>query len=362
MSLKKTKFYSVHESLGAKIVDFAGYQMPVQYDSSKNEHLAVRNSVGVFDVSHMGEIVVSGKEALDLVNFITTNNASNLIDGKVQYSAMCREDGGIIDDLLVYRLNENKFLLVVNASNIEKDFDWIVSKNGFDAIVSNESDDYSLLAVQGPDSRSVVSKVCSSDLDMEFYSFIEAEIAGIPAIVSRTGYTGELGYELYFKCSDSEAIKIWEAVIAAGKEYTIKPAGLAARDTLRLEMGYCLYGNDIDLESNPIEAGLGWITKFKKGDFIGRDAILKVKENGPSKKLTPLLLQEKSFPRKDYPVSLNGKDIGKITSGTVSPVLQKPIALAYIDTDIVLEGNDVFVNVRNKQIPAKIVKLPFVKK
>lgn len=362
MDGKKTKFYSIHEELGAKIVDFAGYKMPVQYESIIAEHLSVRNSVGVFDVSHMGEVVISGKDASDFINYITTNNVSKLVDGKVQYSAMCYEDGGIVDDLLVYRINENKFILVINASNIDKDIEWIESNNKFDVEVVNESDSYSLLAVQGPHSKSVIQKICSQDLDLEFYSFFETEISGIQAIVSRTGYTGELGYEIYFKCDEAEARVTWEAIFDAGQEYDIKPAGLAARDSLRLEMGYCLYGNEIDKSTNPIEAGLGWITKLKKGDFIGRDAILKVKEEGPARKLTPLILQEKSFPRKDYPVSKDGVTIGRVTSGTVSPVLEQPIALAYIDSDIAKEGNGVSVNVRNKQIAAQIVKLPFVKK
>lgn len=361
MDAKKTKFYSIHEELGAKIVDFAGYKMPVQYNSIIAEHLSVRNSVGVFDVSHMGEVVISGKNASNFVNYITTNNVANLVDGKVQYSAMCYEDGGIVDDLLVYRLNENKFLLVINAANIDKDIEWIQNNNKFDAEVTNESDTYSLLAVQGPNSKSVIQKICSRDLDLDYYSFFETEISGIQAMVSRTGYTGELGYEIYFNGNEAAAKVIWDAIFDAGREYNIKPVGLAARDSLRLEMGYCLYGNDIDKSTNTIEAGLGWITKLNKGDFIGRDAILKVKEEGPARKLTPLILQEKSFPRKDYPVSKDGVTVGRITSGTVSPVLEQPIALAYIDSDKVQEGNEVRVNIRNKQITAQIVKLPFVK-
>jgi aminomethyltransferase len=274
---------------------------------------------------------------------------------------MCYEDGGIVDDLLVYRLNENRFLLVINAANIDKDIEWIRKNNKFDVEVTNESDTYSLLAVQGPNSKSVIQKICSRDLDLEFYSFFESEISGIRAIVSRTGYTGELGYEIYFEGDDADAKVIWDAIFDAGQEYNIKPVGLAARDSLRLEMGYCLYGNDIDKSTNPIEAGLGWITKLKKGDFIGRDAILKVKEAGPSRKLTPLILKEKSFPRKDYTVSKDGVTVGRVTSGTVSPVLEQPIALAYIDSDKVQEGNEVKINIRNKQIAAQITKLPFVK-
>ncbi len=362
MAEKKTKFFSIHEELGAKIVDFAGFSMPVQYESIIAEHLAVRNSVGLFDVSHMGEVFVSGNEAQELINYITTNDVGKLVDGKIQYSAMCYEDGGIVDDLLVYRFNENNFLLVINASNIVKDVEWINKNNKFDALVSNQSDDYSLLAVQGPNSKSVVQKICSREIDLEYYSFFEAEIKDLPAIISRTGYTGELGYEIYLKCSEAEAKIVWEAIMNAGEEFDIQPAGLAARDSLRLEMGYCLYGNDIDKSTNPIEAGLGWITKIKKGDFIGREAILNVKEKGVSKKLTPIILEEKSYPRKDYPVANNGQEIGRITSGTVSPVLQQPIALAYIKSDYAQEGNKVFVHIRNKQIAAQIVKLPFVKK
>ena len=283
--MKKTKLFDVHEKLGAKIVDFAGYLMPVQYSSIIAEHKTVRNSVGVFDVSHMGEFKVKGEHALDLIQFVTVNNASKLVIGQAQYSAMCYNDGGIVDDLLVYKLDENEYMLVVNASNIEKDFNWIKENNKFDADLTNESDEYSLIAVQGPNSRKVLEKISDKPIDIEFYHFFKAKINGIDMIVSRTGYTGELGFELYFKGDEAAAVQLWNAIFEAGKEFDIQPAGLGARDSLRLEMGYCLYGNDIDKTTNPLEAGLGWITKLKKGDFIARDVLQKVKEEGLKRKL-----------------------------------------------------------------------------
>lgn len=360
--MKKTKLYSVHEKLGAKIVEFAGYLMPVQYSSIISEHKAVRNSVGIFDVSHMGEFKVKGKEALGLVQYVTVNNASKLNVGRAQYSAMCYPDGGIVDDLLVYKLADDEFMLVVNASNIEKDFDWIKQNNKFDTDVINESDDYSLIAVQGPDSKKVLDKISNKPIDLEFYHFFHAEIAGIQMLVSRTGYTGELGFELYFLGDESIAEKVWNAVMEAGKEFDIQPAGLGARDTLRLEMGYCLYGNDIDQTTNPLEAGLGWITKLKKGDFIGRDVLLNVKEKGVKRKLVPMILEEKAFPRHGYKIVKNEEEVGHVTSGTVSPVLEKPIALGYVKSEFAKEGESVEIQIRNKNHLAKIVHLPFVKK
>ena len=273
--MKKTTFYNIHEKLGAKIVEFAGYLMPIQYSSIIAEHKAVRNSVGVFDVSHMGEVFVSGEKALDFVQHITVNDASVLFPGRVQYSAMCYPDGGIVDDLLVYKLADDKFMLVVNASNIEKDFNWMKENNKFEVELKNLSDDYSLLAVQGPNSKEVVQKICEKNLDLEYYHFMQAKVAGIDMIVSRTGYTGELGYELYFMGDEKTAATLWNKLFEAGKEYDIQPVGLAARDSLRLEMGFCLYGNDIDQTTNPLEAGLGWITKLKKQNFIAKDVLLK---------------------------------------------------------------------------------------
>jgi aminomethyltransferase len=360
--MKKTRFYSVHQKLNAKIVEFAGYQMPIQYSSIIAEHKAVRNSVGVFDVSHMGEIFIRGNKALDFVNYITVNDASILTNGRVQYSAMCYEDGGIVDDLLVYRISETEFLLVVNASNKDKDYEWMKKNNKFDVEISDESDEYSLLAVQGPNSKSTIQKICDRPLDLEYYHFFKAKIDGVDMIVSRTGYTGELGYELYFKGDDATAEKIWNAIFEAGKEFNIQPVGLGARDSLRLEMGFCLYGNDIDQTTNTIEAGLGWITKLKKPNFIGKDVLVKTKEEGPKRKLVALISEEKCFPRHGYDLSVDGKKVGHITSGTVSPILEKAIALGYVESIYAKEGTQVNFLIRGKEIPATVTKLPFIKK
>ncbi len=359
--MKKTKFYNIHVKAGAKIVEFAGYLMPIQYSSIIGEHKAVRNSVGVFDVSHMGEVFVKGEKALDFVQQITVNDASKLIPGRVQYSAMCYEDGGIVDDLLVYRLAENEFLLVINASNIEKDFDWM-KKNNLGVDLQNKSDEYSLLAVQGPNSKKIIQKLTSDPVDIEYYHFMNTKINGINLILSRTGYTGELGYELYFQGDEKIAEGLWNSVMETGKEFNIQPAGLAARDSLRLEMGFCLYGNDIDQTTNPLEAGLGWITKLKKDKFIGKEALLKVKEKGLKRKLVPLTTDEKAFPRHGYDLTAEGKKIGTVTSGTVSPVLDKPIALGYVDIEFANEGSKINFSIRGKEIPAEVVKLPFIKK
>ncbi|MDR3626059.1 MAG: glycine cleavage system aminomethyltransferase GcvT, partial [Ignavibacteriaceae bacterium] len=329
---KKTKFFSIHEKLGAKIVEFAGYQMPIQYTSILNEHRAVRNSVGVFDVSHMGEVFISGNKALDFIQYITVNDASKLFPGRVQYSAMCYPEGGIVDDLLIYKLYNGQYMLVINASNIDKDVDWMLQNNKFGVKIENKSDEYSLLAVQGPKSKEVIQKVCDKELTLEYYHFFEAKIAGHDMLISRTGYTGEIGYELYFKGDEAIAEEVWNKIFEAGKEFNIQPVGLGARDTLRLEMGFCLYGNDIDQTTNTLEAGLGWITKLNKNDFIGKEALLKAKAEGLKRKLVPLISDEKAFPRHGYDLTADGKKIGSITSGTVSPVLDKPIALGYVDS------------------------------
>jgi aminomethyltransferase len=360
--MKKTKFNSIHKKLGAKMVEFAGYEMPIQYSSIIAEHKAVRNSVGVFDVSHMGEIFITGEKALDFVQHITINDASKLFPGRVQYSAMCYPDGGIVDDLLVYKIAENEFLLVVNASNIDKDFDWMKQNNKFGVSIKNRSDEYSLLAVQGPNSEEVIKKLMNEQPDLEYYHFKKGKLAGVEMIVSRTGYTGEIGYELYFTGDESAAEKVWSEIFGAGKDFDIQPVGLAARDSLRLEMGYCLYGNDIDQTTNPIEAGLGWITKLEKPDFIGKDAILKVKQEGIKRKLVAMISDEKTFPRKGYEIILSGNKVGVITSGTVSPVLEKPIALGYVDKPYNSPGSEVSFKIRDKEFPARITKLPFVKK
>jgi aminomethyltransferase len=360
--MKKTKFYAVHERAGAKIVEFAGYLMPIQYTSIISEHKAVRNSVGVFDVSHMGEIFIRGEKASDFIQYLTTNDVTKLIPGKVQYSSMCYPEGGIVDDLLVYMISPEEFMLVVNASNLEKDFNWMKQNNKFAVELDNQSDEYSLLAVQGPNSQNTLQKIIDRPLDLEYYHLFKAKLAGKEMIVSRTGYTGELGYEIYFKGSEKDAEEVWNAVFEAGKEFNIQPVGLAARDSLRLEMGFCLYGNDIDQTTNPLEAGLGWITKINKGDFIGKDALLKVKSEGIKRKLVPLIADEKVFPRHGYDVTADGRKIGTVTSGTVSPILDKPVAMAYVESEYAAEGSRVNFSIRGKEIPAVVTKLPFISK
>lgn len=359
--MKKTRFNNIHKKLGAKLVEFAGFEMPIQYSSIIAEHKAVRNSVGVFDVSHMGEVFVSGKNALDFVQLITVNDPAKLFPGRVQYSAMCYPDGGIVDDLLVYNISSEEYMLVINASNIEKDFNWMVENNKFGVKLENKSDDYSLLAVQGPKSKDVVEKLMNDKLGLEYYHFKKDKVAGVDMIVSRTGYTGELGYELYFTGDESEAEKIWNAVFEAGKEYNIQPVGLAARDSLRLEMGYCLYGNDIDKTTNVLEASLGWITKLDKGEFNGKESLLKIKQTGVKRKLVAMISDEKTFPRHGYDIMVNGTKVGIITSGTVSPVLEKPIALGYVNSEYASPGSQVNFVIRGKEVPARVVKLPFVK-
>jgi len=360
--MKQTRFNKIHHTLGAKMVEFAGYEMPVQYSSIISEHKAVRNSVGVFDVSHMGEIFISGEKALNFVQLITVNDASKLNPGKVQYSAMCYADGGIVDDLLVYKITDDNFMLVVNAANIEKDFNWMVENNEYSVEIKNRSNDYSLLAVQGPNSKNTIQKLADDELNLEYYHFTQTRLADVDMIISRTGYTGELGYELYFTGDESDAEKVWNKIFEAGKKYDVQPVGLAARDSLRLEMGFCLYGNDIDLTTNPIEAGLGWITKLKKNKFIGQDAIKKVKEEGIKRRLVAIISYERIFPRKGYEIFSDGKKIGSLTSGTVSPVLEKAIALGYIDVEYKSVGTKVNIIIRNKKVPAEIVKLPFIEK
>ncbi|HVO75330.1 MAG TPA: glycine cleavage system aminomethyltransferase GcvT [Ignavibacteriaceae bacterium] len=360
--MKKTKFYPVHEKLNAKIVEFAGYLMPIQYSSIIAEHKAVRNSAGVFDVSHMGEIFIKGNEALDFVQNITVNDASKLFPGRVQYSAMCYPDGGIVDDLLVYKFSDDELMLVVNASNIEKDYEWMKNNNRFNAAIENRSDDYSMLAVQGPDSKKVVEEISGGPLEFEYYHFGNRNICGVEMIVSRTGYTGELGYELYFRGDEKTAAKIWNAVFEAGRKFNIQPVGLAARDSLRLEMGFCLYGNDIDQTTNPLEAGLGWITKLNKPDFIGKDSLVGFKSNGFKRRLVGMETDEKAFPRHGYDLTLDNKKIGTITSGTVSPTLEKPIALGYIQQEYSAPGSKINFNIRGKEVPAEVVQIPFIKR
>jgi aminomethyltransferase len=360
--MKRTTFYNIHKNLGAEIVEFAGYEMPIQYSSIIAEHKAVRNSVGVFDVSHMGEVFVKGDKALDFVQHITVNDASKLFAGRVQYSAMCYDDGGIVDDLLVYRIADDEFMLVINASNIDKDFEWMKKNNTFNVELKNLSDEYSLLAIQGPNALKTLQKLTAEEINLEYYHFANMKINGIDMIISRTGYTGELGYELYFIGDEKTSEDIWNKIFEAGKEFNIQPIGLAARDTLRLEMGFCLYGNDIDQTTNPLEAGLGWITKLSKPEFVGKEVLLKVKENGLNRKLVAITSEEKIFPRHGYDITQAQNKIGVVTSGTVSPMLDKPIAMGYVETKFSEFGSKVNFSIRGKDISARVVKLPFVKR
>lgn len=359
--LKRTALEQRHIELGAKMVPFAGYNMPVQYEGVTAEHLHVRNAVGVFDVSHMGEFLIEGPGALDLIQRVTSNDASKLTDGKVQYSCLPNEDGGIVDDLLVYRVMEEQYWLVVNASNIEKDWNWISERNNAGVTMNNHSDSTSLLAVQGPKAAGALQSLTDIDLaGMEYYSFKIGTFAGIDdVVVSATGYTGAGGFELYVPNED--ATTLWDAVFEAGAAFNIKPIGLAARDTLRLEMGFCLYGNDINDTTSPIEAGLGWITKFTK-DFTNSEALLAQKEAGITKKLIGFQLLERGIPRHDYPiVDASGNKIGVVTSGTMSPSLQKAIGLGYVPKELASVDSEIFIEIRNKPITAKVVKLPFYK-
>ncbi len=362
--LKRTAFSHIHEQLGAKMVPFAGYLMPVQYSGVNDEHLTVRKSVGVFDVSHMGEFIVRGPGALDLLQKITTNDVSKLTPGKVQYSCMPNGNGGIVDDLLVYRMNhgdDHHYVLVVNASNMQKDWEWINKHNTFDAQLENISDHMSLLAVQGPKAVDVLKGFFKEDIaSMPYYTSMYAQMEGVGLVmISTTGYTGAGGYEVYVPNPIAE--KAWHAIMKAGEPFGIKPAGLAARDTLRLEMGFCLYGNDIDDTTSPLEAGLGWITKFTK-DFIDSDRLKAQKEKGLERKLVGFELLDRAIPRHDHPVKdAQGNVIGKVTSGTMSPSLQKPIGMAYVPAMMAAEGSDIYIDIRGKIAKGKVVKLPFLK-
>jgi aminomethyltransferase len=359
--IKKTALYNKHLEFGAKMVEFAGYMMPLKYGSEIEEHLNIRKNVGVFDVSHMGEFLISGPRALDLIQWVTSNDASKLQPGKAQYSCLPNERGGIVDDLLVYQLKDEEYMLVVNAANIEKDWLWISEHNEVGANMENISDDVSMLAVQGPNAEKVLQKLTNLNLsEMKFYTFSNGNIGKLTqgAIISATGYTGAGGFEVYMYNEYAE--QIWDAIFEAGAEFEIKPAGLGARDTLRLEMGYCLYGNDLDDSTSPIEAGLGWITKFSK-DFINSDQLKMQKENGVDQRLVGFEMKEKGIPRKDYEiVDDNGDQIGRVTSGTMSPSLGKGIGMGYVKTSASSQGNDIFVAVRNRNIPAVVIKPPFI--
>ena len=359
--MKTTALTDVHIGLGAKMVPFAGYNMPVLYTNLIEEHNRVRNAVGVFDVSHMGEFWVEGDGALDLIQRVTSNDAATLVDGKVQYSCLPNDKGGIVDDLLVYRFNDKKYLLVVNAGNIDKDWAWITSHNSYGATLINASEEFSLLAVQGPKATAALQKLTDVNLaEMGYYTFKVGTLAGInEVIISATGYTGAGGFELYVKNADAK--KLWDAVLEAGAEFEILPAGLGARDTLRLEMGFCLYGNDINDETSPIEAGLGWITKFTK-DFTNSEYHKNLKENGVSKKLVGFELIDRGIPRQHYPIQdANGNTIGEVTSGTQSPTLGKAIGMGYVTIENAKADTEIYINIRDKKIKAVVTKLPFVK-
>lgn len=360
--MKNTALFETHKALGAKMVPFAGYNMPVSYEGVNMEHETVRKGVGVFDVSHMGEFLVEGPKALELIQKVTTNDASKLTVGKAQYSCLPNETGGIVDDLIVYRVKDETYLLVVNASNIEKDWNHISKYNKeIGADMRNLSDDYSLLAIQGPKAVEAMQSLTSVDLSsIGFYNFVVGDFAGIEhVIISATGYTGSGGFEIY--CKNSEVKQVWDKVMEAGANFGIKPIGLAARDTLRLEMGYCLYGNDIDDTTSPLEAGLGWITKFTK-DFVNSEDLAKEKEEGPKRKLIAFQMEERGIPRNGYPIlDKDGNEIGKVTSGTMSPSLSQGIGLGYVPTEHSNLGTTIHIKIRINKVPATIVKLPFYK-
>lgn len=360
--MKNTALSQKHISLGAKMVPFAGYNMPVSYSGLNDEHATVRNAVGVFDVSHMGEFILKGENALNLIQKVTSNDASVLTDGKAQYSCLPNETGGIVDDLLVYRIDEKTYMLVVNASNIDKDWNWIKQHDTFGVEMHNISEKTSLLAIQGPNAVLTLQKLTAVNLsEIPYYSFTKGTFCGVEnVVISNTGYTGAGGFEIYF--DNEHAEKIWEAIFEAGKEFGIKPIGLGARDTLRLEMGFCLYGNDIDDTTSPIEAGLGWITKFTK-DFTNRAAIEKQKTEGVSKKLVGFEMVDRGIPRHDYQIADGNRNIiGKVTSGTQSPTLNIALGMGYVNKEFAKSDSEIFIMIRDKAIKAKVCKIPFLKK
>lgn len=359
--MKTTALTEKHIGLGAKMVPFAGYNMPVQYAGINAEHETVRKGVGVFDVSHMGEFILKGEKALDLIQRVTSNDASKLYDGKVQYSCLPNENGGIVDDLLVYRIDDKTYMLVVNASNIEKDWSWISKFNAEGVEMKDISDRTSLLAVQGPKAAEALQSLTDIDLGtMEYYTFKKGRFAGVDnVLVSATGYTGAGGFEIYVENSNAE--RVWDAVFKAGEPYGIKPIGLGARDTLRLEMGFCLYGNDIDDATSPLEAGLGWVTKFSK-EFTNSTALQQQKQEGIKQKLVGFEMIDRGIPRHDYEiVDADGNNIGRVTSGTQSPSLQKAIGMGYVKNEFAKEGSEIFINIRDNKVKAQVVKPPFYK-
>jgi len=361
--MKNTPFTSIHMALGAKMAEFAGYNMPISYSGINEEHQTVRNNAGVFDVSHMGEFMLKGDKALDLIQRVTSNDASKLTDGKAQYSCLPNKEGGIVDDLLVYCIEENKtYMLVVNASNIEKDWNWISSFNTEGVEMHNISDKTGLLAVQGPNAVKYMQELTDMDLvNLKYYTFVKGTFAGVEnVIVSATGYTGSGGVEIYFEDKGDNAEKIWNEIFRVGAPHGMKPIGLAARDTLRLEKGFCLYGNDINDTTSPLEAGLGWVTKFTK-DFVGRDILEAQKAAGVQRKLVGFEMVDKGIPRHDYKIQdAAGNEIGVVTSGTQAPSLGKAIGLAYVSKAFAGEGSEIFVVVRDKALKANVCKVPFL--
>ena len=361
--MKNTPFTQKHIALGAKMAEFAGYNMPISYTGINDEHAAVRNNAGVFDVSHMGEFILKGENALDLIQRITSNDASKLTNGKAQYSCLPNDKGGIVDDLIVYCVEENKvYMLVVNAGNIDKDWNWITKHNTNNVEMHNISDKTCLLAIQGPNATKILQPLTEIDImNLKYYTFVKGKFAGVEnVLISATGYTGSGGVEIYFEDKDDDADKIWEAIFSAGAAQGIKPIGLGARDTLRLEMGYCLYGNDIDDSTSPLEAGLGWITKFTK-EFTAKEILEKQKAEGVTQKLVGLEMVEKGIPRHDYEIKDHmGALIGRVTSGTQSPSLGKAIAMGYVNTTYSPIDQQVYIKVRDKLLIAKVVKMPFV--
>lgn len=361
--MKHTNFFDIHKRLGAKIVSFAGFEMPIQYPKGiLQEHMAVRERAGIFDVSHMGEVEVRGNDALAFVQKISINDASKLEPGKAQYSAMCYPDGGIVDDMLVYHCGDY-YMLVINGANVEKDIAWMrENAAGLDVQLDDVSDEINLLAIQGPLAIEALQPLTDVNLDdISYYSFTTGQLAGVDMIISRTGYTGELGFELYFRGDTTIAEAVWNKIMDAGGDVGLEPVGLGARDTLRLEKGYCLYGNDIDQTTNPLEAGLGWITKINKGDFNGREAIARVKEQGVSRRLVGLKVQaDKFIGRHGYTITANGEEVGTVTSGNISPILNTGIAMGYVRADLATPGTVVAISARGTEFPAEVVKPPFV--
>ncbi|MFQ5650374.1 MAG: glycine cleavage system aminomethyltransferase GcvT [bacterium] len=357
MEPQKTALYDVHKNLGAKIVEFAGYLMPVQYKGIKEEHFCVRHSVGIFDVSHMGEVFIRGKRATEYLQRITVNDVTRLQQFRAQYTGMCFEHGGMVDDMIVYCFGDH-YMAIVNAANRGKDYDWMKQNLIQGVELEDRSDEISLFAVQGRNAEKTLQKLTKLDLsEIKFYWFREGTIAGEQAFIARTGYTGEDGFEVGVDADRS--VTVWNAILEAGAEFGIQPVGLAARDTLRLEMKYCLYGNDIDETTNPIEAGLGWITKVDKGDFIGRDAIMKVKQQGPSRKLVGFEMKERAVPRQGYTIFKEGSEIGVVTSGTFSPSLERGIGVGYVTCPHHEVGTPIAISVRGKRLGAQVVKTPF---